>query len=140
MKKKMLVLFAILLMLFININGVFAETYENYDDAVVSCGNNYMTNIPTMIPKVVSIAYTVIQIAVPVVLVIMGSLDLFKGITASKEDEIKKGQQMFIKRLIIAALIFFVFLVVKLVVSLVADGTSSKILECTECFIKNDCD
>lgn len=114
--------------------------YSNYDDGVKSCGDGYVKGIPQIIPEVVSIAYTVIQIAVPVVLVIMGSLDLFKGITAGKEDDIKKGQQMFIKRLIAAALVFFVFLAVKLVVSLVADGSGSKILECTECFIENNCD
>jgi hypothetical protein len=79
-------------------------------------------------------------VAVPVVLVIMGSLDLFKGISAQKEDDIKKGRQMFVKRLIAAALVFFVFVIVKLVVGFAADGTGSKIMNCAQCFIEGKCD
>ena len=138
-RKNIFILF--LCMFFVGISFVSAETYNNIDaDALLSCGNGMMNDIPSLIPKVISIAYTIIQIAVPVVLVIMGSLDLFKGLTASKEDDIKKGQQMFIKRLIAAALVFFAFVIAKILISVVADGTGADILECTECFIENDCD
>ena len=128
-------------MFFVGMSFVSADTYNNIDtDALLSCGNGMMTDIPSLLPKVISIAYTAIQIAVPIVLVIMGSLDLFKGITASKEDEIKKGQQMFVKRLIAAVLVFFAFVISKILISVVADGTGADILECTECFVENDCD
>ena len=128
-------------MLFISTNIVLADTYNNYDGtSIVSCGDGMIDNIPALIPKVVSVAYTIIQIAVPVTLVITGSLDLFKGISAQKEDEIKKGQQLFIKRLISAALVFFVFVIVKVVISFVADGSSSSIMDCAQCFIENECD
>jgi len=137
MRKKILILLTFTLTLFINVSCAFAETYNNYTSTTVACGE--LSNIPTLIPKVVSIAYMVIQIAVPVVLVIMGSLDLFKGITAQKEDEIKKGQQMFVKRLISAALVFFVFAIIKLLISFVADSSTNPILECAECFLENDC-
>jgi len=139
MKKVLNILLIVLInLIFIDIVG--AETYNNYSPATVSCGDGLLTSIPNAIPKVVSIAYTIIQIAVPVILVVMGSLDLFKGLSAQKEDEIKKGQQMFVKRLIAAALIFFVFVIVKVVVSFVADGDSVAIMECAECFINNNCD
>ena len=121
-------------------NYIDTTEQDNYNlEGLVSCGG-LIDNIPTLIPKVVSIIYTVIQIAVPVVLVIMGSLDLFKGLSAQKEDDIKKGQQMFIKRLIAAALVFFAFAVVKIVISFVADETGNKIMNCAECFIENECD
>ena len=139
MKKVLNILLIVLInLIFIDIVG--AETYNNYSPATVSCGDGLLTSIPNAIPKVVSIAYTIIQIAVPVILVVMGSLDLFKGLSAQKEDEIKKGQQMFVKRLIAAALVFFVFVIVKVVVSFVADGDSVAIMECAECFINNNCD
>lgn len=138
--KKILNICFILLISLIFIDIVGAETYNNYSPATVSCGDGLLTGIPNAIPKVLSIAYTIIQIAVPVVLVVIGSLDLFKGITANKEDEMKKGQQMFIKRLIAAALIFFVFVIVKVVVSFVVEGDSTRIMECAECFINNNCD
>lgn len=139
MKKVLNILLIVLInLIFIDIAG--AETYNNYSPATVSCGDGLLTSIPNAIPKVVSIAYTIIQIAIPVILVVMGTLDLFKGITAQKEDEMKKGQQMFVKRLIAAALIFFVFVIVKVIISFVADGSSVAIMECAECFINNNCD
>lgn len=138
--KKMFILGIIVIIGILFLDNVGAETYNNYSDAFVSCGEGYIDKIPAIIPKVVSIAYTLIQIAVPVVLVIVGSLDLFKGISAQKEDEIKKGQQMFVKRLIVAALVFFTFVIVKVVISFVADGSSANIIECAQCFIENECD
>ena len=85
MKKVLNILLIVLInLIFIDIVG--AETYNNYSPATVSCGDGLLTSIPNAVPKVVSIAYTIIQIAIPVILVVMGTLDLFKGITAQKED------------------------------------------------------
>ena len=42
-----------------------------------------------------------------------------------------------IKRIIAAAIVFFVFAAIKLVVSFVSD--SSDVMECLNCFIDNDC-
>ncbi len=140
MKKKVWFVFLILLINLIFIDFVGAETYNNYTSAITSCGGGMLTKIPVILPKVISIMYTVIQVAVPVVLVIMGSLDLTKSITAGKEDEMKKGQQLFIKRLISAALVFVVFIIVKLLISVVADNSANNIMECAECFISNKCD
>ena len=128
-------------MICLSISSVFAETYDNYDkNGLVSCGGGYIDGIPSLIPKVISIAYAVLQIMVPVVLVILGSLDLIKGITAQKEDDIKKGQQILVKRLIAAALVFFVFVIVKVVISFVADSSNVAIMECAQCFIEEKCD
>ena len=71
---------------------------------------------------------------VPVILVLFGMIDLMKAVIAGKEDEIKKNQMTFVKRLIAAALVFFVFVIVKLLVSFVADD-STKIMNCVNCFI-----
>jgi len=89
--------------------------------------------IDAKIPNTVHTIIVVIKIAVPVLLVIFGMLDLFKGITAQKEDEIKKGQNLFIKRLISAAIIFFVISIVQLLVSFVAGDEG--IMTCANCFI-----
>ncbi len=138
--KKMSICLLILLINVVFIDFVQADTYNNYDkDAVVSCGNNLLTNIPGLIPQVIKIAYTAIQIAVPVILIIMGMLDLFKALSAQKDDDIKKAQKLFIKRLISAALVFFVFVVVRLVISMVADSNGGRILECADCFISGNC-
>ena len=80
----------------------------------VYCGN--ITGIPKKIPELTSFVITVAQIAVPVILVVLGTLDLFKGVTAVKEDEIKKGQTMFIKRLVLAVIIFFIVVISKFLI------------------------
>jgi len=78
------------------------------------------------IMEVVKSVLTIIQIAVPILLIIMGSLDLMKAVMAGKEDEIKKAQGTFVKRAIAAVIVFFIPLIVSLVIGLLpADQTSS---------------
>ena len=74
---------------------------------------------------VVRTALTIIQIAIPILLIIMGSLDLMKAVMAGKEDEIKKGQNTFVKRAIAAVIVFFIPLIVSLVMGLITVDTTS---------------
>jgi len=94
-------------------------------------------DIDVKIANTVHSIITVIKIVVPILLIIFGMLDLMKGITAQKEDEIKKGQQIFVKRLIAAAIIFFVVSIVQFLLSFVSDDQSEKtsIWNCTKCFL-----
>ena len=48
---------------------------------------------------VIGWAVLLLKIVIPILLIIFGMLDLGKAVVASKEDEIKKGQQMFVKRI-----------------------------------------
>ena len=131
MKKRFVLFLLLMIVLVMFIPSISAATPK------VSCGN--VTDIPRKIPELTSFAITVIQIATPVILVVMGAMDLLKGITAQKEDEIKKGQQMFVKRLIVGASIFFVVVIAKLFISVVADKSSANIIECVDCFLSNEC-
>ena len=68
-----------------------------------------------------------VQIGIPIILIILGMLDLGKAVIASKEDEIKSAQKMLIKRCIYAVAIFFVVLIVTLVFGLLSKaGTDSQ--------------
>jgi len=49
-----------------------------------------------------------VKYIIPVVLIILGILDFIKAITKDKEEELKKAQSRFIKRLIASALIFII--------------------------------
>ena len=89
--------------------------------------------IDSKIPDTVSLIVKIIFIAVPVLLVVLGSMDLLKGVWAQKEDEIKKGQQTFIKRLIAGVLVFFVYAIVRLLISAVSDDES--VMQCACKFI-----
>ena len=128
MKKKLFVL-AILFMVVLYVPSVFAVGIN---------GCNALIPNAVIEPRIANLVHTVIlliQIAVPIVLVIMGLIDLFKGITAQKEEEIKKGQQLLIKRIITAVIIFFVIAGVKLLISIVAGkDLGTKIIDCANCF------
>lgn len=125
----------------ISMVGIASVSAKNYERSnLVSCGNGLLTDIPGIVPKIVNIIYLVLQILVPVFLVIFGSLDFLKAVVAQKDDEIKKGQQAFIKRLISGIIVFFVFALVKIVISFAADGNKSDILDCASCLINNNKD
>ena len=58
-----------------------------------------------------------------------------------KEDEIKKGQQTFVKRLIAAVIVFLVVFIVELAIGLVAPkGDNDNIWGCFDCLVNNECD
>lgn len=83
---------------------------------------NVCESIPAEITNLIATIVTLIKIAVPVILVILGMLDLGKSVLSQKEDEIKKGQQIFIKRLIAAGLVFFVVAIAQFVVGIANGG------------------
>lgn len=125
-KKKML--FIVLMLCLLYVPSVFAVNITGCESLIPGAV------IDAKIPNTVHTIIVVIKIAVPILLVIFGMLDLFKGLTAQKEDEIKKGRQIFIKRLISAAIVFFVVSIVQLLVSFVS-GDEPGIMNCASCFI-----
>ena len=62
----------------------------------------------------------IIQVAIPIILIVLGMFDLGKAVVASKEDEIKSAQKLLIKRVIYAIAIFFVALLVTTIFNIVA--------------------
>lgn len=105
----------------------------------ISCGN--IGQIPAKAPELVHMFILIAQIAVPIILVILGMIDFAKGIMSQKEDEIKKGQKTFISRLVMGAVIFFIVALVKLLIGIVVDnsGNRQNIIACIDCFVNNDC-
>ena len=92
--------------------------------------------IPEKLVYIIHMIIKLIQFGVPLLLIIFGMLDLGKAVIASKEDEIKKGTQLFIKRLIAAVIVFFVVAVVELVVNLAAgDADGESITDCIKTII-----
>ena len=78
-----------------------------------------------------------IQIGIPIILIILGMIDLGKAVVASKEDEIKSAQKLLIKRFIYAVAIFFVVLLVTFVFNMVASnsaGGASGATDWTSCW------
>lgn len=101
--------------------------------AEYTCGGTNLVFSGTF-PYLVSTVILLIKIAVPILLIIFGMLDLGKAVVASKEDEIKKGQGLFIKRAISAIVVFFVIQIVQIIVRFVS-GNDASVANCFNCFI-----
>lgn len=128
----LLVLCSVLVSPVYAVESCMVDANNNIKGCISALGRN--VQIDAKIAQTVHVVVLVIQIAVPIILVVFGMIDLAKAVIASKEDEIKKSQMTFIKRLIAGALVFFVFAIVKMVISFVATN-STDMLNCVNCFI-----
>lgn len=79
------------------------------------CENTTMKDVMALVKLIMNI----ICIIVPIVMIIMGTIDLFKAVTAGKDDEIKKKQQTLIKRIIAGVIVFLVPTIVSLLTGLI---------------------
>lgn len=89
--------------------------------------------IPDEILGITQTLYTIIKIAIPVILIVYGMFDFGKSVMAGKEDEIKSNQKLFLKRLIAAALVFFVLSIVQLVLGII--NVDNGIIECVRAIL-----
>ncbi len=62
--------------------------------------------------------FPIIQIGIPIILIIMGSIDLGKAVISSDDKEIKAAQGRLIKRVISAVVIFLLVTIVNIVFNL----------------------
>lgn len=70
--------------------------------------------------------YPIIQIGIPILLIIMGSIDLGKAVMSSDDKEIKGATNKLIKRAIAAVAVFFVATIVSLLMNMF-DSSGSEI-------------
>ena len=66
-----------------------------------------------------------VKYILPVVVIILGILDFIKAIGADKDDELKKAQGRFIRRLIAAALVFIIPLILEFLLTKMGFGYDS---------------
>lgn len=105
----------------------------------VSCGS---ITIDSIIPGTISTVVNIIKIAVPIMLIVFGILDMAKAVIANKEDEMKNAQKLLIKRVIYAVIVFFVVALVQFVFGQLAkasDGETNSATSCISCFINGNC-
>ena len=69
--------------------------------------------------------FPIFQIGIPIILIVLGTLDLGKAVMSSDDKEVKAAQSRLIKRCIYAVAVFFVTTLVALIMSLVASGDTT---------------
>ena len=79
----------------------------------------------------------IIRIVIPVIIILLGTLDLGKAVMAGEDKKIKEAQKTFLMRLIYGIAIFFIFVIVEVIFGLLGVETNegdSKI--CWDCATK----
>lgn len=95
-----------------------------------------------VIPTLTSTVVSIVQWVIPVILIVLGMIDLGKAVTSNDEKQMKEAQKTLIKRVIYAVLVLFIVAIVRFVFSALAPNDDSKqsVSACIECFInKNNC-
>ena len=63
--------------------------------------------------------FPILQIGIPIILIVLGTLDLGKAVISSDDKAVKEAQSKLIKRCTYAILVFFIVTLVNLVFSMV---------------------
>lgn len=84
--------------------------------------------------RLVGIALKLIQYAVPILLIVIGSIDFAKATIGKDEKEIKEAQGKFLKRGIVALCVFLIVPIVNVLMSLVV--TDDGYQDCLKCVKK----
>lgn len=112
------------------------SNFKNQYIGNTTCGGITSFTFHERVPKLTSTVYNLLKLAVPIILVIMGMIDMFKAMSAGKEDEIKKAQKKFINRLIAGICAFLVFILVETVIGWISTATGNEnAMDCVNCFI-----
>lgn len=115
-------------------------SYCNFDDLTyVKCGGAW--DIPNKLPELTSFFVNLLKIVTPIILIVLSIITLIKATASSNADQIKKAQNTLIKRIIAAAMVFFVIQITQFVMIKVAeDSDAGGVTACLSCFLNNTCD
>lgn len=84
------------------------------------CIDGSLLNIMSLVRLIIK----VLQIAVPVGLIIMGTIDMAKSVIAGDEKKIKEAQKPFVKRIVAAIIVFLIPYIVNIAINLVVADAS----------------
>ena len=101
--------------------------------------------IDPIIPNFTIMAVNIIKIVIPIILIILGMIDLAKAVIGNDEKVMKEAQSRLIKRVIYAVVIFFIVALVQFIFGALAGAAESgnsdidgnKITDCITCFISD---
>ena len=117
-------------------SSVLAENaFSNYD-IVSACGFDSM---PAKVPEIISKIYGIAKILVPIILIVMGMVDLVQAIMSGDEKRQQKSTKKFITRIIAAIVVFLIMALVQFVFKQVDVSDQRSFSDCMNCILSNDC-
>lgn len=101
--------------------------------------------IDPIIPGTVRMVVNILKIAIPILLIIFGMLDLSKAVMSNDEKEMKGAQTKFIKRCLYAVAVFFIVAIVQFIFKQLGNASqgsadsvdSTNIGACISCFVSD---
>ena len=125
MKKKQIFILLILSVIFFA-NPVLADNYTK----------SYCTGLRGTL-RIVGEVVNVIRVIVPLVIIVLAFVDLFKAVTAGKDVNVFKSLKSIVTRLIIGVLIFFIPAILEFGFSLIDEWTDyeTSYQECVSCIL-----
>ena len=90
-----------------------------------------------LLPSITTTVVNLIKIAVPIILIIFGMIDLAKAVMSNDEKEMKGAQTKLIKRVIYAVLVFLVVTIVQLLFGVLVseEAADANVSSCIPCFV-----
>ena len=105
----------------------------DFFDVIVVCENPAILKIILFIKEIIKVIFLI----VPILLILMASMDLVKCVI-SNDSDMKKNQQIFIKRFLYTIFLFLVPTVVEFVLILVSDSVNNYYVNYQSCFRNSD--
>ncbi len=103
----------------------------------INCGT--ANKIPKPIPQLTTVAYTLLIVGTPIVLIAFSIVTLLKSISSGNADDVAKAKNNVIKKFITTALIFLTAALVQFVIIRVSNPADSddksSITNCIRCFL-----
>lgn len=88
------------------------------------------------IVSIINTIFNIIRIGIPIILIVIGMIDMGKAITQQKEDEIKKAQGLLVKKAVAAALVFLIPSIAVMLVSAVGSDDKNSFKNCVDCVLR----
>lgn len=79
----------------------------------------------------------VLQIVIPVIIILLGTIDLGKAVMAGDDKKVKEAQKMLLMRIIYGVAIFFVITIVRVIFGMLDNADTGSI--CFNCISEGKC-
>jgi len=112
MKNRSLFIYCFCLMMFLNVGNVYAASDLGCDGIFGDPAD------PNSVANLIKMVLDWFRILAPILVISLGTVDLFKAVIASREDEMKKAQTTLMKRVMLGVALFFVPSVINFVIDL----------------------
>ena len=103
----------------------------------INCGT--ANKIPKAIPQLTTVAYTLLIVGTPIILIAFSIVTLLKSISSGNADDVAKAKNNVIKKFITTALIFLTAALVQFIIIRVSNPADSddksSITNCIRCFL-----